>query len=265
MAPSIPPPAPPVTGHLLYRVVEYSDASIANGQLCSTGNTLSPQQLRELMAAHVERWGKAITPFRSTSRSFLWALWEASRRDLELHIPAHKIEILIIDHRRPRPLVLHPLSEEPLINHHRFQNDNKLKGRVTHCREVLVQGGIPDANIIARVPWSMIRNRLPDFFDLGAELDKGYRYRYKDCVERCLEEGREETRDNIATFLDEVFRSEIASQISNNARVNEYVRDLERHLFSHLFMSGQAQGQRGGGADGLDALLTQMGGLAVRW
>ncbi|ESK86681.1 hypothetical protein Moror_9680 [Moniliophthora roreri MCA 2997] len=236
MAPSIPPPAPPLNSTLLFRVLEYQDPAVRDSQLCGRGENLNRAQLEDLMAEHVRYWARAVTPFRSTSRAFIWALWEAWRRVFKLGMDPGSVEILIIDHIGLPDSMIHALSEEPIINSPKFQNNNNLKGRVTHAREVLIQGGIPDKNIIARVSWSKIHNRLPQFFDLNAELEKDYRLRFKDCSRLCRERGRGATLAEIETFIYEVFRPELSRRASNPILIDEYVYILNEHLFTHIFV-----------------------------
>ncbi|KAK7022898.1 hypothetical protein VNI00_016885 [Paramarasmius palmivorus] len=229
-----PPPEPPITGTLLYRVFQrQSPLREPEDQLIPGQNVLAAASEKQ-MIRHVFKWKLGDTPtrYRSASQSFVWALWEAWRRNKELPIPSNQIEILIIDCAHPSPLTIHRLYERPYLD---MFDTNASRAWVQHAREVLVEGGIPEANIIARVSWSEICNHLPSFFNLYVKLEKGYRWRYEDCVGRCRSEGKKETRNSIETFLNKVFKPDLEKRVWEKILVDGYLRNMELHFFAHLF------------------------------
>ncbi|KAI0357024.1 hypothetical protein OH77DRAFT_1588870 [Trametes cingulata] len=114
------------------------------------------------VARHMDWTTRATSPFVSTSFSFAWAIWEATRR--YHHGMKHSIEIAVID---AKALVGRAVTAVELLREgapkDRHQDHWKWYRYALEAQDVLVYGYIPGTAVLASVPLVQLLTKLPSY------------------------------------------------------------------------------------------------------
>ncbi|KAI0372373.1 hypothetical protein BV20DRAFT_939974 [Pilatotrama ljubarskyi] len=131
------------------------------------GSTVSPYRAPSSytyadVARHMDWTTRATSPFVSTSFSFAWAIWEATRR--YHHGMKHSIEIAVID---AKALVGRAVTAVELLREgapkDRHQDHWKWYRYALEAQDVLVYGYIPGTAVLASVPLVQLLTKLPSY------------------------------------------------------------------------------------------------------
>ncbi|KAI8974895.1 hypothetical protein BD414DRAFT_517491 [Trametes punicea] len=130
-------------------------------------STLSPYRAPSTysyadVARHMDWTTRATSPFVSTSFSFAWAIWEATRR--YHHGMKHAIEIAVID---AKALVGRAVTAVELLREgapkDRHMDHWKWYRYALEAQDVLVYGYIPGTAVLTSVPLVQILTKLPSY------------------------------------------------------------------------------------------------------
>lgn len=112
---------------------------------------------------HLDWTSRSSSPYVSTSFSFAWAIWEATRR--YHHGVKHSVEIAVIDARavcgRAVTAVELLRKADPKDRH---QDHWKWYRYALEAQDVLVWGYIPGTAVLASIPLSQVLTKLPSYF-----------------------------------------------------------------------------------------------------
>ncbi|CCL99387.1 uncharacterized protein FIBRA_01405 [Fibroporia radiculosa] len=142
---------------------KFSDAGF-NSQDPSTSPFRSPPSPTYADAAHHLDWTtRSSSPYVSTSFSFAWAIWEATRR--YHHGVKHSVEIAVIDAKAVSSRAVTAVEllrkADPKDRH---QDHWKWYRFALEAQDVLVWGYIPGNAVFASIPLSQVLTKLPSFF-----------------------------------------------------------------------------------------------------
>ncbi|TBU45339.1 hypothetical protein BD309DRAFT_860434 [Dichomitus squalens] len=138
------------------------------GALAFRPSTVSPYQAPSThtyadVSKHMDWTTKASSPYVSTSFSFAWAIWEATRR--YHHGMKHGVEIAIID---AKALSGKAVTAVELLHQGARKDrhpDHWKWWRYAHeAQDVLVWGYIPGTVVLASIPLTQILSKLPSYF-----------------------------------------------------------------------------------------------------
>ncbi|OSD00431.1 hypothetical protein PYCCODRAFT_1479116 [Trametes coccinea BRFM310] len=114
------------------------------------------------VARHMDWTTRATSPYVSTSFSFAWAIWEATRR--YHHGMKHSVEIAVID---AKALVGRAVTAVELLREgapkDRHQDHWKWYRYALEAQDVLVYGYIPGTAVLASVPLVQLLSKLPTY------------------------------------------------------------------------------------------------------
>ncbi|KAI0634193.1 hypothetical protein C8Q77DRAFT_1055846 [Trametes polyzona] len=131
------------------------------------GSTLSPFRAPSVytyadVSRHMDWTTRATSPFVSTSFSFAWAIWEATRR--YHHGMKHSVEIAVID---AKALVGRAVTAVELLREgapkERHADHWKWYRYGLEAQDVLVYGYIPGTAVLSSVPLLQILSKLPSY------------------------------------------------------------------------------------------------------
>lgn len=149
----------------LFRVIDSTSDQIEDGIGYRSSRQRSLKALPRIpyhqespyIQQHVACFHHKVSPFISTTSSFLWALWEASRRD-DLGGDIDNIRIMVIDQDAINPLDIRDLRADPYHD----KLCAKLANYARSSSEVLVKHRIPEGAILASITWEGIRSEIRD-------------------------------------------------------------------------------------------------------
>ncbi|PCH36874.1 hypothetical protein WOLCODRAFT_140621 [Wolfiporia cocos MD-104 SS10] len=115
------------------------------------------------VAQHLDWTTRSQSPYISTSFSFAWAIWEATRR--YHHGVKHDVEIAVIDAKcvasravTAVELLRTAAPQDPHPDHWKWYR------YALEAQDVLVWGYIPGSAVLASIPLSEVLNKLPSYF-----------------------------------------------------------------------------------------------------
>ncbi|EPT01982.1 hypothetical protein FOMPIDRAFT_1119131 [Fomitopsis schrenkii] len=112
---------------------------------------------------HMDWTTRSSSPYVSTSFSFAWAIWEATRR--YHHNMKHSVEIAIID---ARAVASRAVTAVELLRQadpkDRHADHWKWYRFALEAQDVLIWGYIPGTAVLASVPLSQLSTKLPSYF-----------------------------------------------------------------------------------------------------
>ncbi|RDX52539.1 hypothetical protein OH76DRAFT_166407 [Lentinus brumalis] len=115
------------------------------------------------VSQHMDWTTRATSPFVSTSFSFAWAIWEATRR--YHHGLKHSVEIAIID---AKALSGRAVTAVELLRQgapkDRHADHWKWYRYALEAQDVLIWGYVPGSAVLASIPLAQILSKLPSYF-----------------------------------------------------------------------------------------------------
>lgn len=128
-----------------------------------TGKSVASTSSYADVAQHMDWTQRHMSPYISTTFSFAWAIWEATRR-YRVGLK-HNIEIAIIDSRQlaGRAATALELLRKGAPNE-RHLDYWKWYRFALESQDVLVHGSIPSSAVLASVPLLSIIDKLPSYF-----------------------------------------------------------------------------------------------------
>ncbi|KAH7928886.1 hypothetical protein BV22DRAFT_1082208 [Leucogyrophana mollusca] len=129
----------------------------------SPGDSIASTSTYQDVAQHMDWTQRHMSPYISTTFSFVWAIWEATRR-YRVGLK-HDIEIAIIDSRllagRAATALELLRKGEPKERHLDYWKWYRF---ALESQDVLVHGSIPPSAVLASVPLLSIVDKLPSYF-----------------------------------------------------------------------------------------------------
>ncbi|OBZ76495.1 hypothetical protein A0H81_03164 [Grifola frondosa] len=114
------------------------------------------------VAQHMDWTTKSSSPYVSTSFSFAWAIWEATRR--YHHSMKHSVEIAVIDAKAlsgRAVTAVDVLAQAAPKDRHK--DHWKWYRFALEAQDVLVWGYIPSTAVLASIPLTQILNKVPSY------------------------------------------------------------------------------------------------------
>ncbi|KIK97309.1 hypothetical protein PAXRUDRAFT_10269 [Paxillus rubicundulus Ve08.2h10] len=143
--------------HFTRAAEQLGDYSFASGESITSATTYQD------VAQHMDWTQRHMSPFISTTFSFAWAIWEATRR-YRVGLK-HDIEVAIID---ARMLVGRAATALELLRkgtpRERHLDYWKWYRYALESQDVLVHGSIPARAVLASVPLLSLIDKLPSYF-----------------------------------------------------------------------------------------------------
>ncbi|OCH94614.1 hypothetical protein OBBRIDRAFT_789091 [Obba rivulosa] len=115
------------------------------------------------VANHLDWTTRSTSPYVSTSFSFAWAIWEATRR--YHHSLKHSVEIAVIDAKgvSGRAVTAVELLRQAGPKE-RHKDHWKWYRFALEAQDVLIWGHIPETAVLASIPLTDVLNKLPPYF-----------------------------------------------------------------------------------------------------